>query len=181
MTEIEVVENCPFGNKHLSIAGTLVSPIQGEVPVRMYHNLDKPIKIKTGKPIALYIAAIKEDRVGNALPIFDRTGELKTLFQDLQIGNLPIEQKESLEKMLMTNHQSIQIPGQDLGRCAIIQHHIYTEDQQPIFLAPYRVPYHQMDTLHKEIQEMEDQGVIEPSNSPWSAPIVQVKKPDGSL
>ena len=42
--------------------------------------------------------------MGDALSTLDQTSELKTLFQDLQIGNLTTEQRESLENMLMTNH-----------------------------------------------------------------------------
>jgi len=35
--------------------------------------------------------------------------------------------------------------------------------------------------VKKELQDMLQQGIIEPSSSEWSAPIVLVKKKDGSL
>ena len=38
-----------------------------------------------------------------------------------------------------------------------------------------------MKKAQDEIREMLDKGVIETSDSPWSSPIVLVKKKDGSI
>ncbi|KAL1259048.1 hypothetical protein QQF64_009625 [Cirrhinus molitorella] len=46
---------------------------------------------------------------------------------------------------------------------------------------PYRVPEACRHAIEKEIQKMLKLGVIEPSRSPWSSPIVLVPKPDGTL
>ena len=48
-------------------------------------------------------------------------------------------------------------------------------------LPPYRLPQTYRELVQKEIQEMLEQDVIEPSSSEWAAPIVLVKKKDGSL
>ena len=45
----------------------------------------------------------------------------------------------------------------------------------------YPVPFAQRETVKKEVQAMLDMGVIEPSVSPYSSPIVLVKKPDGKI
>ena len=94
------------------------------------------------------------------------TAALHTLMNDLNIGELTKIQENELKAVLTGNQQAIQIPGDTLGRCAIEQHHIYTGSEQPLYQAPYRVPYQQMDALKKGIRGMEEQGVIEPSNSP---------------
>ncbi len=46
---------------------------------------------------------------------------------------------------------------------------------------PYRIPHAWRDQIKKEIQAMLDAGIIVPSDSPWTSPIVLVKKKDGSI
>lgn len=42
------------------------------------------------------------------------------------------------------------------------------------------MPIHQREIANEEIDKMPNQGIIEPSESPWAAPIVLVKKKDNS-
>ena len=66
------------------------------------------------------------------------------------------------------------------GRTSVIEHHIETGLAQPVRLPPYRLPHAYRDAV-KELWEMLSSGIIEPSTSEWSAPIVLVKKKDGSM
>ena len=52
---------------------------------------------------------------------------------------------------------------------------------RPVRLPPYRLPQAYRSDVHQELQEMLTQKIIEPSTSEWEAPIVLVKKKDGSL
>ena len=45
---------------------------------------------------------------------------------------------------------------------------------------PYPIPFSMRPVIQKEIDDMLELGVIRPSNSPYAAPPVIVKKPDGS-
>nr|GEX59994.1 putative reverse transcriptase domain-containing protein [Tanacetum cinerariifolium] len=51
----------------------------------------------------------------------------------------------------------------------------------PVARAPYRLAPTEMQQLSTQLQELSDRGFIRPSSSPWGAPILFVKKKDGSF
>ncbi|GKC80880.1 hypothetical protein Tco_1131654, partial [Tanacetum coccineum] len=51
----------------------------------------------------------------------------------------------------------------------------------PIARAPYQLDLSEMKELSEQLQELFDKGFIRPSSSPWGAPILFVKKKDGSF
>jgi hypothetical protein len=51
----------------------------------------------------------------------------------------------------------------------------------PISKAPYRMALSELKELKKQLQKLLDKGFIHPSISPWKAPVLFVKKKDGSM
>ncbi|GJU57322.1 putative reverse transcriptase domain-containing protein [Tanacetum coccineum] len=51
----------------------------------------------------------------------------------------------------------------------------------PMVRAPYRLAPSKMKELSKQLQELLEKGFIRPSSSPWGAPVLFVKKKDGSF
>nr|GFA63094.1 putative reverse transcriptase domain-containing protein [Tanacetum cinerariifolium] len=51
----------------------------------------------------------------------------------------------------------------------------------PVARAPYRLAPSGMKDLSEQLKELSDKGVIRPSSSPWGAPVLFVKKKDGSF
>lgn len=69
------------------------------------------------------------------------------------------------------------LPGKtDLVNCSLS----LTSDK-PVHVPQYPIPLSVLETIEKEVQEMLRMGVIEKSKSPYHAPIVVVKKPDGTI
>ncbi|GJS42299.1 putative reverse transcriptase domain-containing protein [Tanacetum coccineum] len=51
----------------------------------------------------------------------------------------------------------------------------------PVAQAPYRLAPFEMKELSDQLKELSDKGFIRPSSSPWGAPVLFVKKKDGSF
>ncbi|GKD49625.1 putative reverse transcriptase domain-containing protein [Tanacetum coccineum] len=51
----------------------------------------------------------------------------------------------------------------------------------PVARAPYRLAPSEMKELSDQLQELSEKGFIRPSSSPWGAPVLFVKKKDGSF
>ncbi|GJZ27872.1 putative nucleotidyltransferase, ribonuclease H [Tanacetum coccineum] len=51
----------------------------------------------------------------------------------------------------------------------------------PVAKSPYRLAPSEMQELSGQLQELQDKGFIRPSHSPWGAPVLFVKKKDGSF
>ena len=62
-----------------------------------------------------------------------------------------------------------------------VEHIIDTGDAAPIKQRSYRTSHAEQIIQSKEIKEMLDNGIIRPSDSEWSSPVVMVTKRDGSV
>lgn len=51
------------------------------------------------------------------------------------------------------------------GRTTLTEHTIKTESAQPVRLAPYRIPHAYREAVARELDEMQQSGIIEPSSS----------------
>ena len=61
-----------------------------------------------------------------------------------------------------------------------MKHRIDTGDATPIRQPPRRLPLSK-EEAQKAVQDMSNQGVIQPLQSAWSSPVVLVKKKDGGI
>ena len=67
------------------------------------------------------------------------------------------------------------------GCTNVTEHSIDTGDAAPVRLPPYRLPHAYREQVQQELKNMLQHGIIEPSQSDWAAPMVLVKKKDGTL
>lgn len=92
-----------------------------------------------------------------------------------QIPNLHPEIQDLLTKFSMTMTEPVGLPPQRFH-----DHKIPLKNPEPISVRPYRYPHYQKIEIEKIVAEMLATGIIQPSQSPYSAPVLLVKKADGS-
>ncbi|GJU43295.1 reverse transcriptase domain-containing protein [Tanacetum coccineum] len=56
-----------------------------------------------------------------------------------------------------------------------------TPGATPVAKSPYRLAPSELEELSGQLKELQDKGFIRPSSSPWGAPVLFVKKKDGSF
>nr|GFC36717.1 reverse transcriptase domain-containing protein [Tanacetum cinerariifolium] len=51
----------------------------------------------------------------------------------------------------------------------------------PVVKSPYRLAPSEMSELSNQLKELQEKGFIQPSHSPWGAPVLFIKKKDGAM
>ena len=89
-------------------------------------------------------------------------------------------QREQLYNLLMQYEDVFATDKSDLGRTSGVTHSIDTGSSKPIRQPVRRLPLSKQEEASDLLHEMLDQDIIQPSRSPWAAPIVLVKKKNGT-
>ncbi len=99
---------------------------------------------------------------------------------DLSKNDCSGEQLDTLKALLSQHTDIFEMDSSELGHSNVVQHMINTGDSTPIKQHPYRTPIVQRERIAQLIKQMEGQGIVKPSCSPWASPVVLVPKKDGS-
>ena len=127
-----------------------------------------------------------EDGTGHCLTVTGETvnspERLNHLYAALKLdkGTLTDEQFRQLKELIGENSDLFALQDSELGHTSLVQHKVDTGDHPPIKQPVRRIPFVYRDKIATMVAEMEQQGVIQPSSSPWASPVVLVPKKDGS-
>ena len=85
-----------------------------------------------------------------------------------------------LKKLVQEYRDVFALTDAELGQTNLVPLRIDTGDTCPIKIPPHRASPAKLPIIREEVQIMLKRGVIQPSKSPYSAPIVLQTKKDGS-
>ena len=71
--------------------------------------------------------------------------------------------------------------NEDIGCAGLTKHRIELFEDTPIRQKPRRFPPPIAEEIERQCCELLDLDIIEYSHSPWSSPVVPIRKKDGSL
>uniref|UniRef100_A0A5S6Q2I3 RNA-directed DNA polymerase n=2 Tax=Trichuris muris TaxID=70415 RepID=A0A5S6Q2I3_TRIMR len=94
---------------------------------------------------------------------------------------LTASQRKKLHGMLSKFRNAFAASEFDIGRTSVLKHDIVTDNIRPVRHPLRRLAPVERKEVSQLIQRLLDNKIIEPSNSPWAAGIVPVRKKDGSL
>jgi hypothetical protein len=130
-----------------------------------------PHRIKTPK---------RTYKEGTAAATTDESRLLK-IFDQIKVGKLTPTERLKFNGLVSELQDIFAVDKTDIGRIKGYEHKFVLTDTNPVYVPPYRVPFHLRPKVQAKLDDMLATGVIEPSDSPYSFPIVLVSKPDGDI
>ena len=178
----------------LLVAKCLVETKKSIVPLRIVNLTNKMVTLNQGSTVALLqpVESVstfdKYHKEGVAMEVSEcqfaddpvLPDHLKPLIESLS-QKLSDQQRAKFKRLLVQFQDIFVGPDGQLGLTHLTKHCIDTGNHVPIKQRPRRLPIAQREIVQKELDKMEEQGLIESSDSPWASPLVIVTKKDGGV
>ena len=134
----------------------------------------EPTMSDTSAPIHLLDTSVRRVSASNDQ---QRREELLKLIGE---PDLPKAEKEELLAFLADHHEAFSLEDGERGETDLVQLEIDTGDSPSKRQPLRRMPFTARQEVAKQLNKMQRDGVIQPSQSPWASPVVLVQKKDGS-
>ncbi|KAL7880300.1 hypothetical protein SRHO_G00025540 [Serrasalmus rhombeus] len=172
----------------IMIARVVCQTRGGFLPVRVLNVADNAQTLRQGMTLGTLDTAVEVEGTGEVMQRVDPKVGIDGWTIDDLVAQLRLDEKgftssqvRAIRGLLGDNFSVFSRNEADLGRTHLTFHEIDTGLAKPVKLAPRRVPLHLQQEVSDHIKDMQEQGIIQPSCSPWAAPVVPVRKKDGGL
>lgn len=181
-TEGMVEPNTCVAKQGLLMAKVLVDPSRKEITLSVLNLGSQRVKLQQNtivgelSPVGgVHVLEVEERDLNRPLP-----DHLKPMVDRFSPELSPSERNQATD--LVVEYEDIfQSPSGEIGQTKIVEHRINTGDEHPIRIPARRISPSQKVVVEQELDKMLRDGIIQPSNSPWAAPVVLVTKKDGSV
>ena len=171
-----IIEPKPDFNSRYNImaARTLTSVnADNHVTVRLLNPTSSPVKLYKNSVVGTL------EEIDSVIEQNDQNEIKNADVSNLKTGKLTGTEHSQLMDLINEFSDVFAKDDKELGQTNLVEHTINTEGAMPIKQRPYRVPVSQRTVVQSHIDDMLARKVIRPSKSPWSSPIVLVKKKNG--
>lgn len=175
-TEVEI--DCVIGSKELQegvyLASSIASPANGKIPIKILNTTENTVTLSNISPS---VYKLDDFNICSFDKCDNSSDRVKSLFSILNLNELNSEEALSIQKICAKYSSIFYLPGDKLSVTDIYTHNISLKPNvSPIFSKPYRLPKSQKVEIEQQIDKMLKEGIIEPSKSDWSSPILLVPK-----
>ena len=122
------------------------------------------------------LSAMSEGQTKNELPHHDYSD-----LPDLSESILNNDDRIKFRELFRRYRDVFAFADEQLGKTSLVQHVIDTGEAMPIKQRPYRASPRCKQEIDRQVVDMLQKGIIRESVSPWSSPVVLVKKKNGSF
>ena len=167
-------------------ASVVAAGPQNRIPVTVMNNSEVPVKLFAGtrigelSPVKVEEESPEINTISASPPPPPTTPKKGSAAVDLDFCEVTDSEKQELKLLLDEYRDVFANDDSEVGRTHRAQFHIHTKASVPVAIKLRRTPFSLRSEVHQQIKNMEERGVIEPSTSPYSAPILLVSKADGS-
>lgn len=158
----------------LLVASCLCSRQADVLSVRVLNLSDEAIELRPCEPLAKVETVQRTDTAteGERRSVDD----LETCFP---LPDVAAEHRSKLLDLLKRYRSVFAFTREELGHTEALEHRIDTAGHPPIKVPPRRLPHCHRERVEEQLEWLLAKGIIQPSKSPWSAPIVMVRKKNG--
>ena len=172
---------------HLMVAYSVCQADKRNIPVRIMNSSNIALQLESGQQICEFCPLVDNISPPSLHSAIDSNPCL--LCNSSTSSNVENDLSAALSSSLDEHERTVifntllkfsDVCNESLGQTQVISHLINTGDAAPIRQPPpRRLPYAFREEAQSQVRNMLEQGVIQPSASPWASPIVLVKKKDG--
>ena len=114
---------------------------------------------------------------------FDFQEEVECLPFKLNLGDVPLEKEHQARfiNLIYSNQEVFSLHDEDLGYCDKLTHTTPTSTNKPVYIPHRTIPRQLQGEVHKCLNTWLCQGIIQPSNSPFTSQVVLVWKKTGEI
>ena len=156
---------------------------QGRVGVHVVNTGTEPVYARSQELGAVCtsmenVETMEMEKKLEARLIAPRTKETdRYVDANADLAKLPCQWRGPFRELLRRFQDVFSRGHLDVGDCPVLPHVIkLTDPSKVVNIPPYRVPYHLMAVQHSNVDDLLAAKVIRPSDSPWSSPIMMVRK-----
>jgi len=189
LTDVEdkttlIIHSQSIGKKGILIGNTVNHVRGGQILVSVVNPSEDTIEF-----LPPQLGDVQHDILKESAYLCKQTGEqqkedsrITRLTSVIQTEHLNSEERASLLRICKKYQDIFHFEGEPLSFTTAIQHDIkIPEDTAPVNIKPYRLPYAHRQVIVEQMAKLEEDNIIQPSESPWNAPLVVVpKKPDAN-
>ena len=165
--------------KGILIARVMVRGAVDNVPLQLINPGEEGVMLHKGTKVGTleHVLMLKAECPINT---YDGEDQFMSKFDELQLSETldPADAKK-VKDLILEYDDVFSKSRDDIGHTNLEKHKIDTGDSLPIKQPPRRLPFALKSVVDDQVNQLLEKGLIKETDSPWSSPVVLVKKKSG--